>query len=99
MSWSRTLAACASLALLTVGCASSGGTHADKPASSTTTAAPSPTASGVPAPLPEALAMADLPRTLDIAALPRPDWITLVDGIAWVANVDSGIVRFARDGH
>jgi virginiamycin B lyase len=43
--------------------------------------------------------MKDVPRSIDIAALPRPDWITLVDGVAWVANVDNGIVRIRRDGH
>jgi streptogramin lyase len=43
--------------------------------------------------------MADVPNALDITAQPRPDWITLAHGVAWVANVDHGIARFARDGH
>jgi len=63
-------------------------------------AAPKATPSAV-ATLPSLVAQQSLdavPGLLKITATPSPDWIMLANGVAWVANVDHGIARFANDG-
>jgi virginiamycin B lyase len=85
------------VAILVAGCGG-GDPDASKPVRSASTATAATTSPAADA-LPESLAMQDVRRALDIDAMPRADWITVAGGIAWVANVDNGIVRFRRDGH
>jgi YVTN family beta-propeller protein len=53
------------------------------PATSTTVAA-----------LPDPLDVADIAGVQAITAEPFPDWVTIADGAAWVANVGSGVVGY-----
>ena len=87
----RTVACAAGFALLAAGCGAAD-TEPKKPLASTTT-------DSKPAPLPQPVDLADLAGALDITAEPKPDWITIANGVAWVANVDHGIARFRSDGH
>jgi streptogramin lyase len=89
----RTSACAAVVAALAAGCGGHGveagprePARSDKPS----VAAP-PT-------LPDYQHLEGLPGVLAVAATPEPDWITLVHGIAWVANVGHGVGRFGRDG-
>jgi virginiamycin B lyase len=92
----RTVACAATVALLAAGC---GAQEVDagrvKPTGTETTSGASPTT----VTLPDHQRIEDVPGVLAVPATPNPDWITIANGVAWVANVDHGIARFRHNGH
>lgn len=67
-------------------------TRPDTTAQPTTTA--TPTTSTTDAALPDPQRLADVAGVQTIAAEPFPDWVTIAEGAAWVANVGSGVVGY-----